>query len=334
MQRFPTTDFCQVRQDRQTTISADRWPTILGLTVLLSVSLFDTAFAEKAVATSQAVTIANDNSSTVATTSSPAPKRIRIASLLSVAPANQLKPTTRALKIQQEMSDLRAGQVTTASPLLTKTWLPPSGEHVPAVLEDRMSCVIDLARNDPEMAFSLAAGLCEKWPSPQQTEYICSQVLEACKVLTKDRGLEATLTLFRAFVQKLHNDELSRRAQLRIGRLYYENGEFGKAVLELAVDPTAKNPSDFDTIAGLFKALAMIRLGQSKEALLLLEWVATTSPDKAQREKAAYLLGRFSLFSSDRERARKWLTIIVKTGNSEYVAEAQKLLSQIEDREK
>jgi FimV-like protein len=40
------------------------------------------------------------------------------------------------------------------------------------------------------------------------------------------------------------------------------------------------------------------------------------------------------LFSSDRERARKWLTIIVKTGNSEYVAEAQKLLSQIEDREK
>lgn len=203
-------------------------------------------------------------------------------------------------------------------------------EDTRAGFQDRVHEIATLAKKSPDLALGLAASLCNRWKSPSQSEFIFSQVFKASETFGAGRGLEVRLTMFRSLVQKLKSEELRRRARLKIGRLYYENGDLGKAIVELIVDQQMKHPSHYDTLAGLIKAAVMIRVGQSDKAIPLLEWVATKSPDTRQRARSAFLIGRLCLFRNRDDDARKWLTIVAyQLKDAKYADQAKKLLAQI-----
>lgn len=208
--------------------------------------------------------------------------------------------------------------------------LPP--EDIPAALRDTVRKAMRLANEEPELGFSMAASLCERWDRPPQTEYILSQVLTKCDQMAKGRGPEMVVATFRSFAQQLQGEELHRRAQLKIGRLYYDYNQYGKAVMELTVDPTLKTPSGYDTLAGLVKGVSLMRLGQTEKAFSTLEWVANNSPDTDQRARSALLIGRLKLVHRRQKEAYKWLQKVVQEiPNGVYSEEAKKLLKEAQN---
>ncbi len=221
----------------------------------------------------------------------------------------------------------------TLSDMFSKLVIPPAQDDIPAVLRDRTQEITAILKQSPEMGLAMGASLCRRWRSSSQTEYIFSEIIKACHHFSQNRGLEMTIAMFRSFVQRLHDKKLSHRAQLKIGRLYYENGKFGKAVIELAVDRKVKTPSQYDTLAGLVKAVALIRLGHAQKALRWLEWVASVSPDPQQRAKSSFLIGRLHLLYGQKALAIKWLTKVVSEFPDEpYALQARNFLTRITER--
>lgn len=207
-------------------------------------------------------------------------------------------------------------------------------QAIPPMLRERMRDAMMAAGSNAEMGFALAVSLCERWNSPAQTEFIFGNVLRLCQAQARNRNIEMTLSLFRAFAQMLPNDELRRRAQLRIGRVYYEHGEYGKAVMELTVDIRLREVSPVDTLAGLVKAFSLIRLKRSEEAIELLEWVARSGQSTLQQARAGLLLGKLYLLRQRGDDARRWLTFIAtELGDNPHLAEAQKLLARMDRTE-
>lgn len=243
------------------------------------------------------------------------------------AARNSLRLQTRKPK-PTEFSD----QIATVSldNLLSRPNMFLLQDDIPAQLKEHISNAVTMAKESPELGFAVAASLCDQWDSPAQSEHIFSELIKTCQQLSRGRGLEMTMVMFRSFIQKLKSEELHRRAQLRIGRLYYENGEFGKAVVELDLDQNVKEPSDSYSLAGLVKAMALIRLGRSAQALSLLEWVATYSQDVKQQARAAFLIGRINLVYNRHDLARKWLKkVAYELADQTHCEQARKLLSQI-----
>lgn len=206
-------------------------------------------------------------------------------------------------------------------------------DYIPMQLREHLNNAMILTKESPELGFTTAASLCEKWKSPAQSEFIFSELIKTCQKLSIDGGTEMTVVMFRSFVQKLKNDEIHHLARLRIGRLYYENGELGKAVVELDVDQGIKQPSPSYSLAGLIKAMALIRLGQSAQALSLLEWVAECSQDIKQQARAAFVIGRINLLYNHHDLAEKWLKkVAYELADQTYRQQAQKLLSQMSEK--
>ena len=194
--------------------------------------------------------------------------------------------------------------------------LAQTGEYamfraIPPVLKEETRKMIAVAEQSLELGFGLAASLCKRWNRPDQSEYIFSHVLKACEARSKGRGLEATIVLLRSFIQQLANEELQRRLHLRIGRIYYDNGKYGKVVAELAHLQESSDPDSLETLAGLVKGISLIRHGDSKKAMSLLKWVAKESPDRSQRGRAAFLMGSLHLLYNRRKEAKVWLTKVV-----------------------
>lgn len=207
-----------------------------------------------------------------------------------------------------------------------------SQTDIPIQLQEHVKNAVTLVRESPELGFTLAASLCDKWAGAAQSEYIFSMLIETCMELSRGRGLEVTIIMFRSFVQRLKNQNLRERANLRIGRIYYEHGDFGKAVVELDIDTNVQNPSAGYSLAGLIKAMALIRLGQVDQALSLLEWIAMHSPDTRQQGRAAFLLGRINLLYRKDDQARKWLEkVAYELADLTHVAQARALLSQMQE---
>ena len=209
--------------------------------------------------------------------------------------------------------------------------IPPAADNVPAALRDRIQSIARIAEKDASLAFAMAASLSQRWARPQQSEHIHNQMLEICRKLSKGRGLEPTVAMFRSFVQQIRDEEQHRRAQLRIGRLYYENGDFGKAIVELTINREMAEPTELDAIAGLVKALSLIRLRRSSEAMGLLAWVAGKSPSTPCRARAAFLLGRLNLLYRRHDEARRWLRMTAyQYADQAHAKEALKLLEKLD----
>jgi predicted negative regulator of RcsB-dependent stress response len=216
--------------------------------------------------------------------------------------------------------------------LLSGMMIPFTEDEIPAVLRDRVQQSVYFTNEMPEMGFTMAAALCTRWSSTKQTEYIFTQILDACEKISKGRGVEITVAMFRPFVGQLKDKELQRRAQLKIGRLYYDRGQYGKAVIELQVDIENKTPSQYDSLSGLIKGVALIRLRKLDQAFPLLEWVVANSQDIKQKAKSALLLGRINMLRNSSGEARKWLKKVAYEIPDEACAkEAKELLIQIKE---
>ncbi len=214
--------------------------------------------------------------------------------------------------------------------------LAKAGEYamfraIPSVLKEETRKMITVAKQSLELGFGLAASLCKRWNRPDQSEYIFSHVLKACEGRSKGHGLEATIVLLRSFIQRLANEELQRRLHCRIGRIYYDNGEYGKVVAELANLQESPDPDSFETLAGLVKGISLIRLGDSKKAMSLLKWVAKESPNPSQRGRAAFLMGRLHLLYNRHKEAKVWLTkVVYELKDKTFSDQALELLKKME----
>lgn len=201
-------------------------------------------------------------------------------------------------------------------------------------LADRLVELAALADEDPEMALGLAVSLFEQWNDPPQSERILNNLLALAATIAGQEELEAQVTVIRWFLQRLQQPTLRHRVQLRLGRLYYTSGDFGKAVVELPVDKSQQEPNRYQSLAGLYKAVSLIRLKQPSLALPLLQWVATRSTVLEQRVRAALLLGRLHALYQQPAKARHWLLYVAERGSKvQQRAQARQLLAELEAKQ-
>jgi hypothetical protein len=198
------------------------------------------------------------------------------------------------------------------------------------VLADRLGRIRFLARQEPEQVLELAASTFRRWQEPEQSEAIFREVLETTEQIADDDSLESKITLIRWFLKKVDRPELERRVRWRVGRLYYEHGEFGKAAAELDVDKTLKDPDRYHALAGLVKGVSLIRIGKQTEALAVLRWVAENSPLLRQRVRAALLVGQLERVYNRPKQARRWLEFVRdQAADRERRQTAQELLAEM-----
>ncbi len=205
-----------------------------------------------------------------------------------------------------------------------------SGEVIPDPLAQRLAQLERMAEQRPEATLSFAAGLFTRWTEPAQSERILDLVVRIGEQQAKNRGVEVTMTFIRRFAQQVEVPELRHRIALRIGRLYYEHGAYAKAIAELNIDLDEDDADEYQGLAGIVKGVSLIRVNRPDQALLVLEWVAEHSPDRAQRVKSAFLLGRLYQLYAKPEPARKWLQYVKDHAQKEsYIVQARERLDQM-----
>jgi len=240
--------------------------------------------------------------------------------------------------VAPEKSNLQNTASTSGS---SESMLPPTKDLLEAeesdeqsslstVLADRLGRIRFLARQEPEQVLELAASTFRRWQEPEQSEAIFREVLETTEQIADDDSLESKITLIRWFLKKVDRPELERRVRWRVGRLYYEHGEFGKAAAELDVDKTLKDPDRYHALAGLVKGVSLIRIGKQTEALAVLRWVAENSPLLRQRVRAALLVGQLERVYNRPKQARRWLEFVRdQAADRERRQTAQELLAEM-----
>lgn len=207
---------------------------------------------------------------------------------------------------------------------------PAQGGDIPEVLSQRLSELKELGRRSPEAALSLAGSLYEQWDQPRQSERIFDVVLGIARDTAGNAGFEAVMATVRRFAQQVQAERLQHRIRLRMGRLYYAQGSYGKAVAELPVDTSRKKPDRYQTRAGLVKGISWIRLGKAKRALKMLGWVASQGTPASQQSHAALLLGKLYRVYDKPGEAQRWLRHARdQAQQAKRRNEAQKLLKQL-----
>ncbi|MFQ5329927.1 MAG: tol-pal system protein YbgF [Thermodesulfobacteriota bacterium] len=105
-------------------------------------------------------------------------------------------------------------------------------------------------------------------------------------LLLKDKKYERSLASFTRFIELFPSHELTDNAQYWIGELFYDQGDWERAVLEF--DTVIKKYPDGDKApAALLKeGLSFNRIGATKEARLLLQRVIDNYPKSSEARLA------------------------------------------------
>jgi len=105
-------------------------------------------------------------------------------------------------------------------------------------------------------------------------------------LLLKDKKYEKSLTSFTRFVELFPAHDLTDNAQYWIGEIFYDQGDWERAVLEF--DTVVKKYPDGDKVpAALLKeGLSFNRIGATKEARLLLQRVIDNYPKSSEARLA------------------------------------------------
>jgi tetratricopeptide (TPR) repeat protein len=156
-----------------------------------------------------------------------------------------------------------------------------------------------LGSADADWALALWAAAANARPGPGEHLHLLPQLFEAMGANKPPEQADASLQVLAQLVPRLSSDDDRHAVQAKIAAIRLERGEFQAAIEELD-----RAGSGYETMAaGFTRALALIRLDKSDEALAALEKMEKMPGSDEERARAAFLIGWIHLRADDRPKA-------------------------------